>query len=114
SRLVFALKVLCGFSTAEIALRLFITEANVHKRLGRARDRLRQTPPDVQTPPLEVLASRLSSVHEVLYLLFNEGYLSAHATQAIRRELCDEAVRLTTLLADHPVGARPETFALLA
>ena len=114
SRLVLALKTLCGFSTAEIALRLFITEANVHKRLSRARDRLRQTLPDVETPPLEVLGSRLASVHEVLYLLFNEGYLSAHAIEAVRRELCEEAIRLTTLLAEHRVGARPETFALLA
>lgn len=114
SRLVLALKTLCGFSTGEIALRLFTTEANVHKRLGRARDRLREAPPDVETPPLEKLRSRLSSVHAVLYLLFNEGYLSAHAEQAIRRELCDEAIRLGTLLAEHPVGAVPETFALVA
>ena len=114
SRLVLALKTLCGFSAAEIALRLFTTEANVHKRLARARDRLRETPPDVQTPPLETLRSRLPSVRAVLYLLFNEGYLSAHAEQAIRRELCDEAVRLATLLAEHSVGAVPETFALLA
>jgi len=114
SRLVLALKTLCGFSTAEIALRLFTTEANVHKRLGRARDRLREAPPDVETPPLEGLRSRLPSVQAVLYLLFNEGYLSAHAEQAIRRELCDEAIRLATILAEHPVAATPETFALLA
>ena len=114
SRLVLALKTLCGFSAAEIGLRLFTSEANVHKRLARARDRLREVPPDIETPPLETLASRLPSVHAVLYLLFNEGYLSAHAEEAIRRELCDEAVRLATLLADHSVGAVPETFALLA
>jgi RNA polymerase sigma-70 factor (ECF subfamily) len=114
SRLVLALKTLCGFSTAEIALRLFTTEANVHKRLARARDRLRKVPPDMQTPPLEALCSRLPSVRAVLYLLFNEGYLSAQAEQAIRRELCDEAIRLATLLAEHPIGAVPETFALLA
>lgn len=114
SQLVLALKTLCGFSTPEIALRLFTSEANVHKRLGRARERLRETPPAMETPPLEKLSSRLPSVHGVLYLLFNEGYLSAHAEQAIRRELCEEAVRLATLLAEHPVGAVPETFALLA
>jgi RNA polymerase sigma-70 factor (ECF subfamily) len=114
SRLVLALKILCGFSTAEIALRLFTSEANVHKRLGRARDRLRQTLPDVETPPLEELRCRLPGVHGVLYLLFNEGYLSAHPEQAIRRELCDEALRLATLLVEHPVGAGPESFALLA
>jgi RNA polymerase sigma factor (sigma-70 family) len=114
SQLVFALKTLCGFSATEIALRLFTSEANVYKRLGRARDRLRDTSPDIQTPPLDALRSRLPSVHAVLYLLFNEGYLAAHAEHAIRRELCDEAVRLGTLLAEHSVGAVPETFALLA
>jgi len=115
SRLVLALKTLCGFSTAEIALRLFSSEANVHKRLQRARDRLRESSADELTsPPLETLRARLASVHEVLYLLFNEGYLSAHAELAIRRDLCDEALRLATLLAEHSVGAVPETFALLA
>jgi RNA polymerase sigma-70 factor (ECF subfamily) len=114
SRLVLALKTLCGFTTAEIALRLFTSEANVHKRLGRARERLRESLTDVETPPLETLRDRLPGVHHVLYLLFNEGYLSAHPEHAIRRELCDEALRLTTLLAEHPVGAVPETFALLA
>lgn len=114
ARLVLALKTLCGFSTAEIALRLFTSEANVHKRLGRARDRLRQAPLDVETPPLEKLRSRLPGVHRALYLLFNEGYLSAHPEQPIRGDLCDEAVRLATLLAEHPVGAVPDSFALLA
>lgn len=114
SRLVLALKTLCGFSVAEIALRLFTTEASVYKRLARARDRLRESPLDLQTPPFETLRARLPGVQAVLYLLFNEGYLSAHPEQAIRRELCDEAVHLTTLLAEHPVGAVPETFALLA
>ena len=114
SQLVLALKTLCGFSTGEIALRLFTSEANVHKRLGRARDRLREASQTLETPPLEALRSRLPSVREVLYLLFNEGYLSAHAELAIQRELCEEAIRLATLLAEHPVGQVPETFALLA
>ena len=114
SRLVLALKTLCGFSTAEIALRLFTSEANVHKRLQRARATLRESTTDLIAPPLDTLQPRLPSVHEILYLLFNEGYLSIHAESAIRRELCDEAVRLATLLAEHPVGAVPETFALLA
>lgn len=114
SRLVLALKTLCGFSTMEIALRLFTTESNVHKRLARARTRLSEIPPDMDTPRLEALEPRLTSVREILYLLFNEGYLSVHSEFAIRRELCDEAVRLATLLAEHSVGARPETFALLA
>lgn len=114
SRLVLALKTLCGFSIGEIAFRLFTTEPNVYKRLARARERLRQDEVDTQTPPLDSLRSRLPSVHAVIYLLFNEGYLSIHSKHAIRAELCDEAIRLGTLLASHPVGAGPPTFALLA
>lgn len=114
SRLVLALKTLCGFSTAEIAARLFLTEANVHKRIQRARERLRAEDFDTETPPLDALRARLPSVHSVLALLFNEGHLSTHAEHAIRVELCDEAIRLASLLAAHPVGAQPETFALLA
>ena len=114
SRLVLALKTLCGFSTGEIAFRLFTTEANVYKRLARARERLRQNDVDTQTPPLESLRSRLPSVLAVIYLLFNEGYLSIDAEHAIRAELCEEAIRLGTLLATHAVGAAPPTFALLA
>jgi RNA polymerase sigma factor (sigma-70 family) len=114
SRIVLALKTLCGFSTAEIALRLFTSEANVHKRLQRARDAPRDSTTDLSSPPLDELQARLPSVHEVLYLLFNEGYLSVHAESAIRRDLCDEAIRLATILAEHPVGGVPETFALLA
>ncbi len=51
SQLVLALKTLCGFSTAEIALRLFTTQVNVHERLSRARDRLREDPAEFETPP---------------------------------------------------------------
>src|SRR5882724_10371564 len=67
SRLVLALKTLCGFSTAEIALRLFLSEGNVLKRLGRAREHLRQVPLDLNSLPLQALQSRLPSVHVVLY-----------------------------------------------
>ncbi len=62
----------------------------------------------------EQYVSRRGAVHKILYLLFTEGYLSSHATNAIRRELCQEAIRLTTLLAQHPIGQVPETYALLA
>ena len=114
SQLVLALKVLCGFDVREIALRLFTSEAGVYKRLGRARSRLRERPDLSGTLQSEQYLTRLPAVHQILYLLFTEGYLSAHHAVAIRQELCKEAIRLTTLLAEHPVGQTPETFALLA
>ena len=114
SQLVFALKTLCGFGVREIALRLFTSDANVYKRLGRARNHLMKNPPRLLELSGEKYSSRLQAVNKILYLLFTEGYLSSHAEMAIRRELCDEAIRLTAILAEHPVGQVPETFALLA
>ena len=113
SQLVTALKILCGFDIREIAERLFTTEANVYKRLSRARSRLRELPFEPYDLSAEKFSSRLPAVQSILYLLFTEGYLS-HAEAAIRGELCDEAKRLTLILAEHPVGGTPETFALLA
>lgn len=114
SQLVLALKALCGFDVREIAERLFITEANVYKRLGRARDRLRQVDFEVDDLATSDLSARLPAVQAILYLLFTEGYLSSHAEGPIRRELCDEAMRMSKMLAEHPVSATPETYALLA
>lgn len=104
SQLVLALKTLCGFEVGEIAERLFLTEANVYKRLGRARARLRELPSLAEELTGAQLASRLEAVRAVLYTLFTEGYLSSDAGGAIRGELCREALRLTNLLAEHPVG----------
>ena len=114
SQMVLALKTLCGFSIREIALRLFTSEVNVYKRLGRARSRLRKDPPHLGELTSEQYSSRLPAVTKILYVLFTEGYLSSHAEMAIRRELCDEAIRLAAILAEHPVGQVPNTFALLA
>lgn len=114
SQLVLALKTLCGFNVQEIALRLFISEANVYKRLSRARSRLRKLAIRPASLTSDQYSPRVPAVNKILYLLFTEGYLSARAETAIRRELCQEAIRLATILADHQVGQTAETFALLA
>lgn len=114
SQLVLALKTLCGFDVPEIAQRLFTSEANVYKRLARARSRLREQRLLGDEVTTQQLTARLPAVRAILYTLFTEGYLSSHTEDAIRRELCDEARRLTRILAEHPVSATPETFALLA
>jgi RNA polymerase sigma factor (sigma-70 family) len=116
SQIVLALKVLCGFGTREIALRLMTTEANVHKRLARGREKLAVLWIDarVDTPPREALARRLDSVLQTIYLMFTSGYSSAEPDQLVRRDLCEEALRLAHLLAKHPVGDQPATWALLA
>jgi RNA polymerase sigma factor (sigma-70 family) len=114
SQLVLALKILSGFGTEEIARRLFQSQDAVIKRLQRARQTLRESTIAVSDPPVHEFGQRLPAVLQVLYLLFNEGYSSSSPDRLIRRELCEEAVRLTLLLVEHPVGARPEVDALLA
>lgn len=113
SQLVFTLKTVCGLTVGEIAARLFTTEANVYKRLTRARNSLR-TSSTIQNLTPTQCAARIPATQQVFYLLFTEGYLSVHAETALRRDLCAEALRLTQMLAEHPLGQTPSTYALLA
>lgn len=114
SQIVFALKSLCGFSIPEIALRLFISEANAYKRFSRCRLALKNSYHDSWDLGRSEYCSRLPAINKVIYLLFTEGYLSLSHKSSIRKELCDEAIRLATVLASYKVGQTSETFALLA
>ncbi len=114
SQLVFTLKSLCGFDIDEISQRLFISKANVYKRFSRARTILEKEQLNTTALSDHDISDRMPAVHKVLYLLFTEGYLSSHSEYSIRRELCEEAIRLTLLLADHSLGKTPQTDALLA
>ena len=114
SRIALALRTLCGFSPGEIARGLLTTEGNVQKRIVRAKDILRTQHTTLEPLSTEMIVARLAAVHLVLYLMFNEGYNSASAESPIRRDVCGEAMRLTMLLAEHPLCATPETHALMA
>ncbi len=114
SRVAMALKTLCGFSTAEIARALLTTNTNVQKRIERARERLRELEVEFDSPAIGQLDERLEAVLTVIYLLFSQGCHATHADVPIRRDLCDEARRLATMVVRHPVGDRPATYALLA
>ena len=114
SQLVFTLKSLCGFSIDEISQRLFTTKANIYKRFGRAKNHLKNQTLNLETLTSHDMAKRLTSVHYVLYLVFTEGYLSSHPDNAIRQDLCEEAIRLVKLLIESKVGDQPESYALVA
>src|SRR3954470_6179744 len=73
SRVALALKMLCGFSTAEIARGLLTTDVNVQKRIERARDLLRELDVDCEPPAAAKLGDRLDAVLSVIYLLFSQG-----------------------------------------
>lgn len=114
SQIALALKTLCGFSPAEIAKAFLSSEAAIAKRLVRARQRIRELNIQFEIPTGEDAAARLEGVLQTLYLLFNEGYKASSGDNLIREELCREAIRLTTLLASHPVGNKPRVHALAA
>lgn len=115
AQVVLALKVLCGFSTGEIA-RAFIgsTEAAIEKQLTRTKQRIQESGIGFDIPEGEDLTPRLNGVLASLYLLFNEGYKASSGDRLLREELCQEAIRLTSLLVTHPVGRTPRSRALLA
>lgn len=114
SRVAIALRTLCGFSTAEIARALLTTDANVQKRIERARDRLRELDVEFDTPAGAQLSARLDAVLTVVYLLFSQGCHVTHGDLPIRRDLCDEARRLARMLAAHTVGDVAAVHALIA
>jgi RNA polymerase sigma-70 factor (ECF subfamily) len=114
SRVALALRTLGGFGTAEVARALLTTEANVQKRVERARDRLRELGVEFDTPAPAQLRARLDAVLAVIYLLFGQGCHATHGDEPIRRDLCAEARRLARMLAAHPAGDVSPVHALLA
>jgi RNA polymerase sigma-70 factor (ECF subfamily) len=114
NQLALTLKALCGFGNSEIARALLVTEETVKKRLQRATRDLIDHQIALHPPRAGELAQRQDSVHQVLYLLFNEGYSSSESETAIRDDLCEEAVWLCHLLCSHERFRTPTTRALLA
>jgi RNA polymerase sigma factor (sigma-70 family) len=114
AQVVLALKVLCGFSIGEIARAFFTSEAAIEKQLTRTKQRIQQARIGFEIPEGEDLAPRLDGVLAALYLLFNEGYKASAGDRLLREDLCEEAVRLASLLVVHPVGQTPRSHALLA
>lgn len=114
AQITLILKILCGFSTAEIAKAFLTSEETIQKRLFRAKELFRSGKVEFVIPSAAELPDRLQGVLETIYLLFNEGYNSTHHDQLIRRDLMAEAYRLCDLLADHWQTCKPDVMALMA
>lgn len=114
ARVALSLKTVGGFSVAEIARALLASDAAIAQRLVRAKRQLREAGATFELPGGAELESRLESVLEVIYLLFNEGY-SAHAgDDLVRLDLCGEALRLARLVAGSSTTSAPTAHALAA
>lgn len=114
AQVALTLKTLCGFGVSEIARAFLTQEPTIAQRLVRAKRKIRDEAISFEVPQGGELSQRLDAVLDTLYLMFNEGY-SAHQGEAlVRHDLCEETIRLMTLLVQHPAGAQPKSHALLA
>lgn len=114
SQVAIVLKTLCGLSTTEIARAFISTDETISKRIYRAREKIRTEQITLEVPESPELPVRLDAVLKSLYLLFNEGYNSSHPDNLIRKDLCEEAIRLCFLLTQNNLTRLPRTYALLA
>lgn len=108
------LKTVGGFSVDEIARAFLSKKTTVAQRLVRAKRLLREQEVPFELPEGDDLLGRIESGLEVLYLMFNEGYAAHQGDDLVRSDLCQEAIRLVTILTQHPKTAMPEVHALLS
>lgn len=112
SRVALTLRLLGGLTTAEIARAYLASEATIAQRIVRAKRTLSQARVPFEVPRGGEFTARLSSVLQVIYLIFNEGYSATAGEDWIRPALCEEALRLGRILAEL-VPEEPEVHGLV-
>jgi RNA polymerase sigma-70 factor (ECF subfamily) len=113
ARVALTLRLLGGLTTEEIARAFLVPEATVAQRIVRAKRTLAEARVPFEVPRGAELAARLSSVLEVIYLIFNEGYSATAGDDWMRPALCEDALRLGRILAEL-VPKEPEVHGLVA
>jgi RNA polymerase sigma factor (sigma-70 family) len=114
SQIALILNILCGFSVDEVAAALVTGQSAAAKRITRGKKALAVSSKLFDLTSPHDFSARLPTVQRALYLLFNEGYHGASKQSVIRSELCHEAMRLTAVLLQHPLGTTPASYALAA
>ncbi|HEY6108206.1 MAG TPA: DUF6596 domain-containing protein, partial [Gemmatimonadales bacterium] len=113
ARVALTLRLLGGLTTPEIARAFLVPEATIAQRIVRAKRTLREARVPFEVPRGDDRAARLSSVLEVIYLVFNEGYSATAGDDWARPELCNDALRLARILAEL-APQEPEVHGLVA
>lgn len=113
ARVALTLRMLGGLTTEEIARAFLVPEPTIAQRIVRAKRAIADAQVPFEVPRGDELAPRLSSVLEVIYLVFNEGYSASAGDDAMRPALCDDALRLGRVLVGL-MPAEPETHGLVA
>lgn len=113
ARVALTLRLLGGLTTQEIARAFLVPEPTVAQRIVRAKRTLTEARVPFEVPRGQDLAARLSSVLEVIYLIFNEGYSATAGDDWMRPALCEDALRLGRVLAEL-APQEPEVHGLVA
>ena len=113
ARVALTLRLLGGLTTEEIARAFLVPESTIAQRIVRAKRTLAESRVPFEVPQGDELAERLSSVLEVVYLSFNEGYSATAGDDWMRPALCEEALRLSRILAEL-APREPEVHGLVA
>jgi RNA polymerase sigma factor (sigma-70 family) len=113
AQVALTLRTLGGLTTEEIARAFLVPEPTIAQRIVRAKRTLAEEHVPFEVPRGEELAPRLSSVLEVIYLVFNEGYAATSGDDWMRPALCDDALRLGRILAEL-APQEPEVHGLVA
>jgi RNA polymerase sigma-70 factor (ECF subfamily) len=113
AQIALTLRTLGGLSTAEIAKAFLQPEATLAQRLVRAKRKILEARIPYEVPPQDRLPERLAAVQAVIYLIFNEGYAASSGTELVRRDLCEDAIRLGRVLCELLPG-EAENIGLLA
>jgi RNA polymerase sigma factor (sigma-70 family) len=113
ARVALTLRLLGGLTTEEIARAFLVPEPTIAQRIVRAKRTLRDAHVPFEVPRGGELAARLSSVLEVIYLVFNEGYSATSGGDWMRPALCEDALRLGRILAEL-ASEEPEVHGLVA
>ena len=113
ARVALTLRLIGGLSTMDIARAYLVPEATIAQRIVRAKRLLAQKQVPFEVPAGAQLAERLSSVLEVVYLIFNEGYSATAGDDWMRPALCEDALRLSRVLSGL-MPAEPEVHGLTA
>lgn len=114
TQLALTLRLACGLSVEEIAHALLSSAESISQRIVRAKRELRELGVTFDVAPKELVQERLPRILNAIYLLFDAGYLSPRHPQWFRPLLCEDALRLSRMLAAHSLTAEPETQALAA
>jgi RNA polymerase sigma-70 factor (ECF subfamily) len=114
SQIALILRLLCGFGVEEIADAFLTNKETIHKRLTRAKEKLRIEKINIRLPAAIEIPQRVNTVLTSLYLLFNEGYYSGSRNTVLRKDFCLEAMRLTLLLVENEQTNQPRVEALFA